>query len=833
MLPTEAALKNIIQEGVKIETGGGQFRQGDETNIKDFTNGTLAIQAGMMTVNIKNGSGIAIDISKNYQEIKNDITRDYEEKITLLSELIKDKQDKIVLLAEKESGQRLKYETEIAKLKAEYDQHINEYKYKESQFNNFLELITHVDTNNTSENFKDALDLFVAGKEDEALNLLDDEKAEEELRKTEELESKSQEIEKKLKEAKEEALESKRKIAYERFLKANFFALKGDFKNAEVCYKKGVDILSDNLTNHYYASFLISQNRLEDSLYYFEKAIALAETESARAKSLAMLGLTLLDMNELKKGEENITKANEIITRLHTEKEEPLTLTDANIYIALGRISFERFQIDQAIEYTTTALDILDKLPDEEDIKDAWKAICLANLGLFNSLNLQYEEAIRYTTIFLELSEKLFAKNPKSPAVMVGVITSYNNLGRYHQALKNFELAEENFKKGISVSEPFEGFPLVVSKIIALLYCNLGRLYADSHNDIPAAKNFFEKSLEYRNKTLRNEYETIKFDTSFSMLYLARIYLMEKDLTKAEGYFKECLRIADNKPDDLLGVYVIFQNNAYYYYGNFLFEKNQAEDACIYWQKSMAANEKLLVTGNALANVAMAESIISVGKNYAALIKDNDKAIDLYKKVFALDIDKKIVYPESDVNVVIEAYGNLFLSYSESTDIDSLGERCDAAQKVLKRVEEILDLFPEIKKSYLWGLAISKRSLGVMYFQKKDHLSAEKLFNEEYEIFEVLLQENAGKYAPETLQLYYNAYLNYLHLGDAYFKTDKVLAQEKYDLAINCLNNANQLAIEYPEHPVSKSLKPLIDVEITRLNALLAQAPVDAESTPG
>lgn len=830
MLPNDASLKNFIQQGVRIDTAGGQFHQGDETNIQDFSQGTLSVQAGTISINIQNSAGINTDITKNFQDLRNQITLQYEERIKLLTEQINDKKERIDLLTEKESGQRQKYEGEIAKLKAEYDEHINDYKYKESQFNNFLELITHVDTNNTSENFKQALDLFVAGNEEEALSLLDDDKAEEELKKTEELESRAKEIEKKLNEAKEEALESKRKIAYERFLKANFFALKGEFKNAESCYKKGVAILSDNLTNHYYASFLISQNRLEESLYYFEKAIELAQTESAKAKSLALLALTLLDMNEVKKADEKTGQAEEIISRLHAENDEPLSITDTNIYIARGRIAFERFEIADAIKYTNTALEMFDKLDEEPDVKDSWRAICLANLGLFYSVNIQYDEAIRFTKMFLEISEDLFAKNPKSPALMAGIITSYNNLGRYDLALKNFQLAEENLKKGIELAESFDGYPLIISKITAMLYCNLGRLYADIYSRIPEARSFFEKAVEYRNKTLRNDYETVKFNTSFALLYLARIHFYEKDFPKCEEYFKECLRIVDNQPGDLLGAYAIFEGNVYYYYGNFLFEKKLTEEACLYWQKSIDVYEKLFVADNPLIVLLLTESIINVGKNYSDLIKDNDRAFALYERAFDFDIAHKIIYPESDVSGVIEAYGKLFGFYSENTDPATLSETSGKAEKVLRRIEEILAGFPGLRENYLMGLALSKRVIGVSYFQRKDHLSAEKWFEEEYEIFEKLVAEDPDKYKPESLQLYFNACQNYLLLGDTYLGNDKDKANEKYEAGIGCLNIANQLSIDYPDHPTSKYLKPIIDVEIAQLNALIA-ANTAAEAT--
>jgi tetratricopeptide (TPR) repeat protein len=820
----DAAIKNSIQSGSTINTSGGAFHQGDETNINNFSQGNLSVHATDMKIYIQGAEGISTDLSKNFQDLKNNITQQYEERIKLLSEQIKDKQDKIELLAEKQSGDRSKYENEIEKLKIEYSKQISEYNQKESQFNNFLELIRKVDTSNTSENFKEALNLFIEGKETEAIDLLDDDKAEEELKRTEELENKAKEIEKKLEEAKAEALESKKKIAYEKFLKANFYALKGDFKTAELYHKKAVTIFSDNLTNYFYAAFLISQNRLKDSLFYFDRSIELAETESDKAKSLAMLGYTLLDMNELTKAEEKIDEARKIVTLLHNEEAKP-TLTDVNIYIALGRISFEKHQVNEAIDYSQQALNIFDEL-DEEDatLKESWKAIACGNLGLYASLNKQIKDAIHFTNIYLDISNKLLGKDPRSPAIMTGVITSYNNLGRYYLEENNTELAEENFRKGIEQSEKFDDYPSIISKYTALLYTNLGRLYADTYIKIPEAKSFFIKAIDYRNRSFDNDFEVIKINSAIAILYMARIALYDNEPQQAKIYFDECLQIINNKPADTSLAFTVFEQNTYFYYGYYFSEQKQIAEAKEYWQKSISVYEKLYLDESEWTALILVESLINVAKNYIQLAKDAAGAFELYKKAFEIDNKHKINFPAGAVSTVTDGYGWLFKFYTdENTD-----EALINAETVLNRIEEILNLYLEMKKNYLQALYGSKDTLALFYFKKQDFEASEKWLDDEYEILELLIAEDAAKYKPELARLMFLASQNYFNLGDLYVATDKTKAQDNYDFGVNCLNAAKQIANEYAESAITQSMKAVIDSEIERINNLINAA--DASS---
>ncbi|MEO8415648.1 MAG: tetratricopeptide repeat protein [Ginsengibacter sp.] len=735
-LQNESDGKNILQNTFVA----GSVTQGDQFSFQRF-DGTLHID----TLQFNNAEGTE-NIKVSLAAISTKLADKYEQQILLLQSQIADKELLIGSLTENKNQAKQLYQVEIDTLKDELSQKVTQAQEGKSQFNNFLSLLQNVDLNNASENYKSALDLFIAGKFEDAIDLLDDVKAEEDLKKVRELEEESNQVEKKLKEAKEEAAESKRKIAYEKSLKANFFGIKLDYEKAEYYHKEAIKILSDQLTNNLYGVFLLSQGRLKESIIYFEKAIELSESGISKAKNIALFALTLIDMNRLKDAEENINKAKEIVTTLHKDNNEPDTDTDVFIYVGLSVISSQKADISKAIAYAETALKLAENLPDDFENKETIKSICLGNLGVFYAANNQMEDAIDRTKMYLEISEDKFSRESKSPQNVAAIATSYNNLGKYYLLQKNLPGAEDNYKKGLSICMDFvEKYPSILSKLVALLSTNLGQLYVDSYADrLPDAISFFDKAIEYRDKSTGDDNESMKFNSSVAILYLARIYFFKNDLIQARKYFSACIYLINNLPEDSNLSYLVFKRNVFYYYGNFLFTNDQPEPAATYWQKSIEVFEKLFDEQPEAIAIVLVESVLNVGNSYTDLVKDPAKAIELYKRAFAIDCSYRKVFPEPDVTIVIKAYAQLFEFYDNASEYEEL-------EKVVNRIEEILDAYPDLKQNYLTALAISKRTIGHNYQVSEQH---------DY--------NKALQYYLKAYELDPHDYLNLLLIGDCY-----------------------------------------------------------------
>ena len=96
----------------------------------------------------------------------------------------------------------------------------------------------------------------------------------------------------------------------------------------------------------------------------------------------------------------------------------------------MGNVYEDRGEYDKALEYYKLALEIQEKVLGKEHPDTAWS---YNNIGWTYHLMSKYEEALPW-------AEKAVKAFPQNPGIIDTLATVYQGLGRYNEALEQFEL---------------------------------------------------------------------------------------------------------------------------------------------------------------------------------------------------------------------------------------------------------------------------------------------------------------------------------------------------------------------------------------------------------
>ncbi|MDR1199857.1 MAG: tetratricopeptide repeat protein, partial [Prevotellaceae bacterium] len=224
----------------------------------DYSTGKIE-NSGSGTIIINN---IPVDIDT----LKAEWTKEDKERIEELKELL-------ATTKELHGRDRLAWDKE----KTDLEQKVA---YTEAKIQEIIKSYETVDMD-SSPMYKEALELFINGKLDEALAVLDDATLE----------------------------ANEKKGADARILKAQMLELKYDFKNAEANYLKAVSIFPSFENNLRIASFYYELNEFKKSEAYLRICVALAKTTKDKACILNNLGVLQRNINELQQAEASYREA--------------------------------------------------------------------------------------------------------------------------------------------------------------------------------------------------------------------------------------------------------------------------------------------------------------------------------------------------------------------------------------------------------------------------------------------------------------------------------------------------------------------------------------------
>lgn len=207
---------------------------------------------------------------------------------------------------------------------------------------------------------------------------------------------------------------------------------------------------------------------------------------------------------------------------------------EASVLGNLGLIHKMRGDLHKAEQMFTEALDIHDKLGNEQGIAEDH-----GNLGLIYQKRGSLDKAEHMHLKSLEIAKKLGLQ---------GLMASqYGNLGLACQARGDLEKAEQMFKESLEISEPAEMMELTANQC-----ANLGLLY-HKRADLDKAEQMLRKALGMYEKLGRLGGMAIQYGN------LGMVYASRGDLDKAEQMFHDGLTI-DEKLGRLEGMGANYAN---------------------------------------------------------------------------------------------------------------------------------------------------------------------------------------------------------------------------------------------------------------------------------
>ncbi|MGN1318038.1 MAG: tetratricopeptide repeat protein [Lachnospirales bacterium] len=164
-------------------------------------------------------------------------------------------------------------------------------------------------------------------------------------------------------------------------------------------------------------NFYYITRKADKAMKYYEKAVKL---KTFNVKALYNYGLDKLHQNKPEEAMPVLIRAEKLNTKPLFDKLIPLAISSC--YWLLG-------DVDKAIEIL-------------EDLKSRYKYLnpsTLVTLGYFYMLKGDYDKA-------LEITNNALKENDKSAS-------AYDNLGQIYYNMKEFDIAEENFKKALEIND--------------------------------------------------------------------------------------------------------------------------------------------------------------------------------------------------------------------------------------------------------------------------------------------------------------------------------------------------------------------------------------------
>ncbi|HKM93154.1 MAG TPA: CHAT domain-containing protein [Prolixibacteraceae bacterium] len=252
-----------------------------------------------------------------------------------------------------------------------------------------------------------------------------------------------------------------------------------------------------------------------------------------------------------------------------------------------------------------------------------------------------YQEADRLFDTLFNLAEVKLSKNDLEWSSIL------NNQATYYRTIGNLSKAEENFIKGLEISEKSKNeFDIALySNNLAELYSELGRY--------KKAEDLYKKTVEIR-KNILGENNVLYAVT------LSNLATVLENQYKYEGVkelYEKSLKIIENLIGEENDSYTTTLSN----FANFLrtINDNNAES---YFLKTLEIQEQIFGTGHpnyaiTLGNYAV---LLSLREEYKKAIKIGLKEVDILSKNFGFNHSS-----------LISAYNNLSLDYYHSEDYNN------------------------------------------------------------------------------------------------------------------------------------------------------------------
>ncbi|MBC8754985.1 tetratricopeptide repeat protein [Kordia sp. YSTF-M3] len=355
---------------------------------------------------------------KSFEEFLKPFIKDKEAQIKILRKSLSDKEKIEGLLDEKV----LKLSNEIIKIEEEKQQ-------LETHVKHFLTELEGKNLSETTTLYREAFELFIAGKIKDALAVLDDAN---------------------LEVAEQKAIESIKQTAETRILKAQILRVDHKYKEASENYEKAVSLYGswDNCLEA--ADYFYFIHKYQKSYDYYQQCLQKAGNNEQKASTLNNLGNLQNKINEFKKAEEVYTAALNIYRKLATNNPKKYLTDLAMVLNNFGTLLHNMNEFEKAEKAYVEGLKIRRELAKSDPQTFLPKiAIILNNLGVLQKDTNEFEKAKKVYAEALEIRRKLAKKKPQ--VYLPDVAMTLNNLAILQKESNEFENAEKVYLEALEI----------------------------------------------------------------------------------------------------------------------------------------------------------------------------------------------------------------------------------------------------------------------------------------------------------------------------------------------------------------------------------------------
>jgi tetratricopeptide (TPR) repeat protein len=283
---------------------------------------------------------------------------------------------------------------------------------REAQVKHMIEEYADKDLSQTDARYREAFELFLAGKLDEALALLDDAQLEAELRK---------------------AQAAQRRVAESYRLKADILQLQYDFAAAEDYLHRAYAAYPSWGNCLTLANFYKNLNHFPSAEQHYQQCLELADDDSELASTLNNLGLLQRAKNEFPAAEQSYRRALDIreqLARVNPQTYLPYVATTLNNLAILQK---DKNEFPAAEQSYRRALDIrrafAEAMPQTYDLPVCETSLNLVMFyfGKFQNGTGTEEDAQQFVALLTDVEIRLQRFPPDIPLVqrMWGVVHDY------------------------------------------------------------------------------------------------------------------------------------------------------------------------------------------------------------------------------------------------------------------------------------------------------------------------------------------------------------------------------------------------------------------------
>jgi tetratricopeptide (TPR) repeat protein/pimeloyl-ACP methyl ester carboxylesterase len=332
-----------------------------------------------------------------------------------------------------------------------------------------------------TELYQKAKRLFVEGKVEEAITLLDEEK---------------------LRELDKEAMKAVENAIQPRLLKAQLLTVKLRFEDAEKAYLQAIEIAPGGFeANFAYALFTQNQNRFEQAKAAYGRCLEWARKNGKDAE----LALTLNNLGVLDRDQGRLEEALQIYRELAQKNPETYRPDVAMTFNNLGVLDSDQGRLEEARRDYAEALQTYRELAQKNpETYRTYVAAALNNLGILDSRQRRMEEARNEFAEALQIRRELAQKNPE--IYRPGIAMTLNNLGVLDSGQGRMEEARNEYGEALQIRrELAQKNPEAYRPFVADTLNNLGILDRDQGR-MEEARNEFAEALQIYETLAKQDY---------------------------------------------------------------------------------------------------------------------------------------------------------------------------------------------------------------------------------------------------------------------------------------------------------------------------------------